>query len=539
VDAAAFPNHAEAVADVVRERRPAYLLPIWLLTGLYLTFELGFNARLLDVAGGLASASEVDSIEHWGRFISGTALALAVWGVIVMPRGVKHRWTSARWCVVLAVSAVVSIATVYNAERALIDSLVDRSDGVSRRIAAHLTLLSHAILIQDVQVDGIDLSPSQLEKPEGKAFVSLFPVLAFSTNNLAAKAETALRQVIRNSVVASLGSPEQFYNSTFVPSVRQIKAGHDSYRKGVNEMVTALDNIPETQASAWNRYVEDLHKKGYRPETVPVFGYGRVREAVRHQGVSVPNDWRPSDRATFDRAVQTKVETEAHQKYRASVEAQFGAGAQLPENLQWEAFTQHPLVQAKWRKALDLPASAQLVPTMGVEAYARLAYYPRINHLVDTQVTKYEAAAPDFGPGGRNEKLGADAMRALLVPPIALGFSLIGAMVHLFKFTAYSARFVSSRKRLNMMVIGVILATTALSAFLMSNAVTESRVYRYFETQTTSTLGVIPARAFTWVLQAQPVAYPVNEAVRRSLLFGLTFGYQPSGNRAPALEGKQ
>lgn len=534
----AFDGQAVASASV-KKTRPAYLLPIWLLTGIYLTFELAFNARLLDVAGGLATPDQVDSIEHWGRFISGTALALAVWGVVVMPRGTAGRWGFVRWVMLLALSAVVSIVLVYNGEKALIDKLVDRSDGVSRRIAAQTTLMSHAILTQDIQVDGIDLSPAQLEKPEGKAFIALFPVLAFSTNDVSRKAENALRQVIRNNVTEAIGSPAAFYNKSYVQSVKHIRDSFNSYAAGVNQMGKALDAIPSDQADAWRRYVEDLQKKGYRPETVPPMGYGRVREAVRKQGVPVPNDWRPSDHATFDRAVRDRVEGDARRRYRASVEEQFGAGAQLPDDLQWDAFVQHPLVQHKWQQGLDLPSSIRLTPNLGVEEYTRLAYQPRIDREVEARVTKYQAPPADFDQGGRNEKLGKDAMRALLVPPIALGFSLVGAMVHIFKFGAYSARFVSSRKRLNMAIIGGVLVATALSAFLAPNAITTSRVYRYVEAQTTSTLGTVPAHAFTWVLQAQPFAYPANEAVRTSVLLGLTFGYEPSGSGAPDQGGKR
>jgi hypothetical protein len=532
MDASVLSDIAETPsAAASSQRRPAYLRPIWLLTGIYLTFELAFNARLLDVAGGRATPDEVDAIEHWGRFISGTALALGIWGVVVMPRGVHQRWSVARWAGVLAVSAAISIAAVYNFERALIDHLVDRSDGTARRIAAQTTLLAHAILTQDVQVDGIDLSPEQLAKPEGKTFIALLPAMAFSTNDLSRKAENALRQVIHNGVVESMGSPEAFYNKSYVPSVRTMRDAFNKYAAGVNEMGKALDGIPATQADAWQRYVEDLRKKGYRPETVPPFGYGRVREGVRKQGVPIPADWRPSDRATFDRAVRDKVETEAHRKYRTSIEQQFGGGAQLPDDLPWDAFVQQPLVQAKWQKALDLPASVRMTPTLSVEDYSRLAYRPRLDREVEARVTKYEAAAGEFDSGGRNEKLGQDAMRALLVPPIALGFSLMGALVHLFKFSLYSARFVSARRRLNMVVIGSSVAAVALSAFLAPNAITTSRVYGYFETHTASALGTVPAHALTWVVQAQPFAYPVNEAVRASVLHGLTFGYEPAGER--------
>ena len=47
------------------------------LTVAYLLCELAFNARLLDVVGG-RQAESVHALEHYGRLLSGTAVALFV-----------------------------------------------------------------------------------------------------------------------------------------------------------------------------------------------------------------------------------------------------------------------------------------------------------------------------------------------------------------------------------------------------------------------------------------------------------------------------
>ena len=107
------------------EHRPLYIVPITVLTGVYLAFELSFNARLLDVVGGLPTQTEVKSIEHWGRYISGIALALAIWGTWIMPMGTKNRWSVLRWGMVLLGSAAIAIYAVYTLEGELIDYLTD------------------------------------------------------------------------------------------------------------------------------------------------------------------------------------------------------------------------------------------------------------------------------------------------------------------------------------------------------------------------------------------------------------------------------
>lgn len=511
---------------------PSYLLPLTLLTGTYLTFELAFNARLLDVSGGLATVDEVDVIEHCGRFISGIALVLGIWGMKLMPMGVARRWPVGSWFWMLSIAAAIGITAVFFAEKALIDGLTAKSTGEQRRIAAQLTLLSHAILKQQVKVDGIDLNPEQLNTPEGKSFVALFPVLAYSTNDLERKADVAMREVIRTNVVAAMGSPEDFYNKTYRESVRKMADGYNKYVDGLNEMNRTLEGIPDRQRDAWADYLKSLREHRYTPTTVPRMGWPRVRRDVQAKGVPVGSEWEPSDRASFDAAIRSKVEAEASRRYRSSIDAQFGAGAAVPVNLTYEQFLAQPAIQRKWREGLKIrDAGAVLKPKMTVKEYSAISYDPQLDKAVEDTVRKYKAEAASFDVGGANQEVGEQAMRALLVPPIALGFSLIGAMVHLAKFSLCLVRFISSAKKWNRIVVIGSIITIMLSALLAPNAISGSRVFTYFQAQTRNQLGWIAERSLTWVVQAQPYGYPINEWVRKRILGDISYGYHPGAPR--------
>jgi len=518
----------EPEATSGRKPRPPYLFQIWAATGVYLMFELAFNSRLLDVAGGLTKPEQVTSIEQCGRIISGIALALGVCGMVVMPRRYKMGWPPGKYLTTLALVSAVCITFMYNFEKQLIDKLTDRSDGQSRRIAAHLQLLSHALLTQNLKLEGIDLSGCTLATPEGKTFIALFPVLAFSTNNLNEKAEAAIHTIIEDTVRAQIGGREHFYNETFHKSAEAIlDAYKTSYVTGVNSMFKSLDDIPKTQENSWDEYVTDLRKHGYTPEKVPRMGWGRVRQDVRKQGVPVPDSWAPTDKATFTAVIRTKVEHEARRRYEDSIHKQFGPNAELPDNLTFEQFAMAAPVQRKWHAELKVDPAVPLSPTMSIDTYSRLVYQPMFDKAVREAVAKYTADAASFGPGGAHEALGADAMRALLVPPIALGFSLMGALVHLFKFSLFTAKWVSPWHKTNFRMIGSVVVIGALCAFLAPNPITRSEIYGYFHEQTKAKLSWVPSMALKWVIQAQPFAYPVNEYVRTEVLNGITFGYRP------------
>lgn len=52
-----------------------YILFILVVTVCYLCVELAFNATLLDVCAGTGSIDDIDSVEFYGRVISGFAVA--------------------------------------------------------------------------------------------------------------------------------------------------------------------------------------------------------------------------------------------------------------------------------------------------------------------------------------------------------------------------------------------------------------------------------------------------------------------------------
>lgn len=66
------------MAASLRSLQIRQTLILIVLTIIYLCFELGFNARLLDVVGGNVKPEDVEGVEFYGRSLSGIAAALVV-----------------------------------------------------------------------------------------------------------------------------------------------------------------------------------------------------------------------------------------------------------------------------------------------------------------------------------------------------------------------------------------------------------------------------------------------------------------------------
>ncbi|MGD0189130.1 MAG: hypothetical protein ABSD74_00145 [Rhizomicrobium sp.] len=494
---------------------------------------MSFNARLLDVVGGLPSHDEVQSIEHWGRYISGTALALAIWGSVVMPRGTRDGWKVSTWVAVLGLSAVVSIYMVYNLEGNLIDHLTDQSDGPTRQRALYLAALRGGILAGHIRVPTMNLTHEELSAPEGKTFAALFPVLAYSDNGLISKADKALVPAVQAGVAQSFA--DRFGNASqacakYWKVVLRFGGLFNQYADGLDRLHDQLADIPRKQEAAWQDYVSGL-PDSLTPETVPENLYETVREKVRAGGVNVAADWIPSDQKGFYEAYADQARTEAHNAFQKAVRDRFGPDVTLPEDLTIKTYFNLPNVQQRMRQALGLPESIELPGVADGPTFERLVYDPMLVTQVDNTMLCYRSNPSTLADGGSKEQAGRRVMRALLVPPIALAFSLIGALVHVTKFLNYSLRIFVNRAWLNIRTIGLAVALVALCAFAAPNDVTKSEGYGTMKEETRANLGSLFVVAFNWVIQAQHFAYPFDEAVRVHILDGWTFGY-PSANAA-------
>jgi hypothetical protein len=119
-------------------------------------------------------------------------------------------------------------------------------------------------------------------------------------------------------------------------------------------------------------------------------------------------------------------------------------------------------------------------------------------------------------------------MALLVVPPIALAFSLAGALVHLFKISNYLARigvgWAGDSLRFNPTpMIAMVVVGIALSAFLLDNEITRSKLFEFQQREMFGNGQAPQATVCRWVVQAQPYFWPVNEWIRMNVLHGFAF----------------
>lgn len=528
----------------------------WLVTGITLTYlicELAFNSRLLDLVGSVSTADEVHNMERYGRTLTAIAAALlalqfSLMGIVRLKK--KGVWLTAKASTALVLLICLITGTLtWHAVEWVIERQVTKSTGEFRQMSLLAQLYQHALIEGQQTLEGIPLDSGggqaqTWNSPSGKAFLATLPVLLSSSDRYRKLLERDAEQNLRDNISAQEGGVRGYYEAW-------IKARGEVHKQFVayyNDDMDISETVRLEQARAWQRYERSLEAKRLKTWNVPRRYYATVRNQVRGQGVPVTNDWSPSDRTGFNAAVAKA----ARQKYLAQRTVVY-QGVTIPKRLDWGVFFRLDVVQKALREKLLLPANTLVREEYPLndklKQFALELHTPHLNEAVKQQLPELRAAVSSYSAGGVNEKLGEDAARAVIVPPIALIFSLVGALTHLAKLlylvlvpltaTLLTRRSWRPVRFLNHHPLAfpvALIAVLVVTFSLINNSITESVAYKNLKdglagAKITITDEPLPLsggavlRVMHAVSIGQSYSYPINQYLREHVLQGFDFGY--------------
>jgi glycerophosphoryl diester phosphodiesterase len=530
----------KSLRNLAAQHGHSLIMPLALigLTLIYLVFELAFNARLLDVVGGEATLDEIHHIEHYGRILSGTAAALFMLQFL-LKHDEKVRMEYAEKGDTdremfgfprILVACLLCVLGVYYGLQTFVDYLVDSRSGDFRHRAVNVSLIQNALVNDRVDLTGIDAGNGLYRLPEGKAFLALFPFMATSVDDLEQRMKDAKVQILRHTISEQV-DPKTYFDR-YQQAIQTATTQWQKYRGNIED----TESVDREFNKAWREYEDELcGHKGCRwtPDNVPRHMWKTVRRQVQ-KNVNVPDDWQPNDRRSFRAAIARQI-TEKMLREGITVD-----GRRIPPGLSQAEFIQHPAIQKQLRANLRLPENVRIPLTIGKSAFLQNLYYPMLQRETFLEVQKYNSDAASFESDGTNFEMGVKATQATLIPPIALFFSLLGAIGHLGKLSYLLAEIcllgACSKidrpwaKRLQTIALhSLLLIPVGLFLFCwitlsyMENRVTRSTLYLALQKQLQSeTL----SKMIHVVAVGQGFAYPFDEAIRQKVLFGLDFGYQ-------------
>jgi len=238
-----------------------------------------------------------------------------------------------------------------------------------------------------------------------------------------------------------------------------------------------------------------------------------ARDALAEEGLTLPAGWRPSDRDAFLDAVISEPMQALGQRADDAMQEQLGAT--LPLDLSAESFLASQPVQDRLHEALR-PRDRQMLISLDLdpEAFRDAILTPHYQALAAQERARLFADAQALANGAPREEEGKQYVRALIVPPIAMGFSLFFALVNAIGLAASLPALLGSRRRwpphlIKVTGLGLVLALPMAN----SAAVVKTETYRYFAGEAERALSPLGSLFATWVINTEPVVYPLGRVM--------------------------
>lgn len=524
-----------------------YLLFLIVVTPIYLWFELSFGVNLLDKMGGDVPTEATDAIEHWGRIISGVAVAL------VFLKGwfeQCEKWNRP-WTLRLTVSVAIclfSIAMTWEIQNTVIDFYVMRSNA---EIPVALGSLS-AVVIGGVVVFRLWLRSSVMKRRRGIVptlaglLVIVLAGIALVSNLGSIVTFVTQRIGVSDSLVQNLGRERQ-QAATLTLVRRGLQQGHYAFAQN--------PITPDTVTSAEGKAALALF---------PIIGanmnqphFANDREMIVYE--LMYRDWDEMSGANSYAAFQEgernleKIHAEGYREastqYQADLKAK-GRGAAgaiwiekirsllngeiVAPGLTLSEFMQQPAIPKIIRKDLGC-FECEFSAGMPADDVKRELFKWTQAHKVKNMLDTLES--PEHFEKGHD---GETAARTYWVPIWALLFSMVGAFTHIFKMVFTLTEYIQRKafQRANAadsalanvvvwnskILIAVALLFLALFIYFSDNRVTGSEKYADLHRQMWRSEPFVGALAAHWTINAQGLVYPFTKKIRPAWL---TFADDP------------
>ncbi|WP_134682305.1 hypothetical protein [Paracoccus ravus] len=429
----------------------------------------------------------------------------------------------------MMIVAILCFIASYFIQERILHFISDNATAGQKRSAALLVFSADAIHSEAATLRGMDFDQVDRTSPSFKTFMALFPAMALYTDNVEGKTEREVRQLVRNRAEREMGGLKHMTEDVYADSEAAIKESYKSYAEGSNAYLAALDKIPGEQQRANAKYKKKLGRR--RPDQIPRHMHAKVARDVQNAGVPVPNNWKPTDKAGFDKAVASKITDQARAEF--DVRMRRDAGFAMTPALEFKDYVAHDMIQSRWREKLGMTHKIPLRTDLSETQFRDQIYLPWLNAIEEDETAKLLAPVPDFEPGGKHEKDGNLAIRIAFVPLVAFTFSIAGALFHIVKTSWLATKVLRAEKRSQLLVCALALVVT-LGYFgpitLRADEITQSELYMKLEADVSSKAGTVLATGMRLLIQFQRGFYPIAEGLRSGPLQGLSFGVNESNS---------
>lgn len=253
-----------------------------------------------------------------------------------------------------------------------------------------------------------------------------------------------------------------------------------------------------------------------------------VRDKVLRNGYTMPENWSLDDKDTFINITTTQEKEKAKAKLAEIMTENFGEV--LPLDLNPERFTAHPSVQKKLKEALKLDTAPFIPTNLNAGEFRETILWPDLNEKAQIRKTEFIRTSQDFANGEPKEKEGKAYVRSLIIPPVAMAFSLFFGLLNLITLLAdLPGVFIKRLRRFSMAFRSVSFCIIIALPFVMGSFFAQSDAFSYFKNETSKNTSSIIGTTAEWTMNMQPLIYPLGHIFADSMPIAVNvIGLAPS-----------
>ncbi|MGF1720459.1 hypothetical protein L4D20_10525 [Vibrio kyushuensis] len=269
-----------------RSKKPKWLaVMLFVCSVLYLFPEVAFNAKLVEIAGGIdVSDEQLHNTELFGRTVSGIGVALLVADLVL-----KGWLTATKWRALLSFVVIVFVVwpTVFFGQKALIDAwLIEPSTPKQRQEAFFSSVLRSSLAMNAINIEGIPYNADAHNDASEMTFLALIGGLVYSNDRFLShiddKKIPILDRYIQNRANANFDEHYEKYKSLRV----EVQNAWKTYQGHVGEYNQSIDSRHHRANKAWED-VESTIVSGYRDYQKAEQAY-LARAEARAQKIAQP-----------------------------------------------------------------------------------------------------------------------------------------------------------------------------------------------------------------------------------------------------------
>lgn len=437
-----------------------------LLTIAYLLIELPFSAELLDAVGGHATIHDVEHMETKGRLLAGFAFALFGLSYLSLPLVKRRGWGVVKGAPFVLVVFVFMMAAMYFGQRAFVDNLVAQATPAERKQAVSTVFFTQELKGGRIEAFGLQ----NLDAPASKAFLAIMPFLASNLED--PTRQLSLEDVVEHRVLTEIGTFESHWNKY----AQAYNDAIDKYGQYRELKVLAVVEAKE-QYRAYRQQLQEK-AKGALP---------KERECMiikQKLGFSLSMPWDCKNEDQFLRYVST-----------------FIVETKMKEN--------------GWNGTMAIESADQFLEILGIpketEESARTRFDERFEKERLALQDRLAGEESEYAQGGSRWQQGEEAAKSLIIPPIALFFSIAGALGHILKLIGISTRGVVRWALLALVATGI--GYIAMD----ETPLTQTKDYLVIE----ETMSKPAAMAMRGIVQFESWMYPVCSRINHAYSLAL------------------